>query len=185
MGNGGTHLTTWVARETKDRFSAVARHQGLSDSALLKRLIDLVLQSANVTSGPVAVGAAEVASRASRVTVRLRPDDQFLLRERASARGVAPATYVSVLVRSHLRALAPLPKEELIALRKTVSELGSIGRNLNQIARGGQPGGARERSGPRGLKGDAAGLRGPEEPREGTAVRESALLGAGLWRIGS
>jgi hypothetical protein len=135
MGNGGTHLTTWVARDTKDRFSAVARYQGLSDSALLKRLIDLALQSANATSGPVALVAEEGVSRASRVTVRLRPDDQLLLRERASARSMAPATYVSVLVRSHLRALAPLPKEELVALRKTVSELGSIGRNLNQIAR--------------------------------------------------
>ena len=26
----GTHLTTWVTRETKQRFAAVARHQGLS-----------------------------------------------------------------------------------------------------------------------------------------------------------
>ena len=43
----GTHLTTWVTRETKDRFAAVARHQGLSDSALLKRLVDLMLQSAS------------------------------------------------------------------------------------------------------------------------------------------
>jgi hypothetical protein len=135
MGNGGTHLTTWVARDTKERFSAVAQYQGLSDSALLKRLIELALQSGSATSGPLAVAMGEVASRASRVTVRLRPDDQLLLRERASARGMAPATYVSVLVRSHLRALAPLPKEELVALRKTVSELGGIGRNLNQIAR--------------------------------------------------
>src|SRR5271154_1780075 len=47
----GTHLTTWVTRETKERFAAVARHQGLSDSALLKRLVALMLQSA---------GAAEV-----------------------------------------------------------------------------------------------------------------------------
>jgi hypothetical protein len=38
----GTHLTTWVMRETKDRFAAVARHQGLSDSALLKRLVELM-----------------------------------------------------------------------------------------------------------------------------------------------
>ena len=43
----GTHLTTWVTRETKERFAAVARHQGLSDSALLKRLVDLMLQSAS------------------------------------------------------------------------------------------------------------------------------------------
>src|ERR1700693_3617529 len=56
-------------------------------------------------------------------------------RERAAARGMRPATYVSVLTRSHLRALAPLPAEELLALKRTLGELGSIGRNLNQIAR--------------------------------------------------
>jgi hypothetical protein len=48
---------------------------------------------------------------------------------------MAPATYVSVLTRAHLRSLAPLPKQELLALKRTVAELGSIGRNLNQIAR--------------------------------------------------
>jgi hypothetical protein len=66
--------------------------------------------------------------------VRLRADDQILLRERAAARGMAPATYVSVLTRAHLRLLAPLPKDELLALKRTVAELGTIGRNLNQIA---------------------------------------------------
>lgn len=34
-----------------------------------------------------------------------------------------------------MRSLAPLPKEELLALKHTVAELGVIGRNLNQIAR--------------------------------------------------
>lgn len=48
---------------------------------------------------------------------------------------MASATYVSVLVRSHLRGLAPLPREELSALKRSVAELGAIGRNLNQIAR--------------------------------------------------
>jgi hypothetical protein len=48
---------------------------------------------------------------------------------------MAAATYVSVLVRSHLRDLAPLPKDELSALKRAVSELGAIGRNLNQIVR--------------------------------------------------
>jgi len=47
---------------------------------------------------------------------------------------MAPATYVSVLTRAHLRSLAPLPKEELMALKRTLGELGNIGRNLNQIA---------------------------------------------------
>jgi hypothetical protein len=45
------------------------------------------------------------------------------------------ATYVAVLVRSHLRKLTPLPHDELAALRRSIAELGAIGRNLNQIAR--------------------------------------------------
>ena len=45
------------------------------------------------------------------------------------------ATYVSLLVRSHLRGMAPLPKEELLALKRSVAELSAIGRNLNQIAK--------------------------------------------------
>jgi hypothetical protein len=50
------------------------------------------------------------------------------------ARGMRSATYLSVLARAHLRAMAPLPKEELLALRSAVGQLGAIGRNLNQIA---------------------------------------------------
>jgi hypothetical protein len=45
------------------------------------------------------------------------------------------ATYVSVLVRAHLRQLAPLPDRELSALRSTVNELAALGRNLNTMAR--------------------------------------------------
>ena len=74
-------------------------------------------------------------ARASRLSVRLRPEDEILLHERAAARRMRVATYVSVLTRAHLRSLAPLPKEELLTLKRTVSELGGIGRNLNQIAR--------------------------------------------------
>jgi hypothetical protein len=126
------HLTTWVTRETKTRFASVARHQGISDSALLKRLIDTMLQAGNAAHG---VAIEDRAGRVSRLSVRLRPDDQILLRERAMARGMPVATYVSVLTRAHLRSLSPLPKGELLALKRAVSELGSIGRNINQIAR--------------------------------------------------
>jgi hypothetical protein len=67
--------------------------------------------------------------------VRLQPDDRLLLRERAIARGMPTATYASVLLRAHLRDLAPIPKEELLALKRTIAQLGAMGRNLNQIAR--------------------------------------------------
>jgi hypothetical protein len=130
----GTHLTTWVTRETKERFAAVARHQGLSDSALLKRLVELMLQGASAAEVGTP-GDAGRTLRDSRLTVRIRPDDQQLLRERAAARGMAAATYVSVLTRSHLRSLAPLPKAEWLTLERIVTELSKLGRNINQITR--------------------------------------------------
>jgi hypothetical protein len=52
-----------------------------------------------------------------------------------------PATYVSVLTRCHLRQLAPLPKDELLALKRSIGELAAIGRNINQIARAANEGG--------------------------------------------
>ena len=58
----GTHLTTWVTKETKERFAAVACHQGLSDSALLKRLVELMLQGASAAE----VGTTGGAGRTSR-----------------------------------------------------------------------------------------------------------------------
>lgn len=76
------------------------------------------------------------AARARTRSVReATPEDRLLLHERAAARGMASATYVSVLLRAHLRSLAPSPKDELVALKHAVSELGAVGRNLNQIAR--------------------------------------------------
>ena len=52
-----------------------------------------------------------------------------MLRERASARGMASATYVALLTRSHLRGAAPIPKAEFLALRQSVNELTAMGRN--------------------------------------------------------
>jgi hypothetical protein len=67
-------------------------------------------------------------------------DDLLLLRERARARKMPSATYVSALVRAHLRAVTPVPVEEHKALRAAIHELTTIGRNLNQLALGAQQG---------------------------------------------
>jgi len=123
-----------VSPETKARLRELADRQHLSESRLLRRLVELLLPTAGVVPTIMASPGTE-APRTARLMIRLRADDQILLRERAAARGMAPATYVSVLTRAHLRSLAPLPKEELLGLKRAVAELGSIGRNLNQIAR--------------------------------------------------
>jgi hypothetical protein len=73
--------------------------------------------------------------------VRLRIEDRLLLDARAEARGMPPATYASVLLRSHLRKLTPLPKDELLALKRSIAMLASIGRNINQIAKVANQGG--------------------------------------------
>jgi len=70
-----------------------------------------------------------------KISVRLRADDYRFLRDRSLVRRIRPSTYVSLLVRSHLRSVTPLPTEELAALKRSVAEVGAIGRNLNQIAR--------------------------------------------------
>jgi hypothetical protein len=69
--------------------------------------------------------ALEKVCRDARLSVRLAPEDRILLSGRAAARGMPSATYVSVLVRSHLRNLTPLPKEELSVLKRSVAELGA------------------------------------------------------------
>jgi hypothetical protein len=132
MENRSTHLSTWVSADLKDRFAVAASRQGLSESALLKRLVEQLLAGAGEE---VMAERPSPVARDARVTVRLVPDDSLLLRERAAARGMPAASYVSTLVRSHLRSLAPLPDRELEALRSAVTQLAAIGRNLNAMAR--------------------------------------------------
>lgn len=124
-----------VTDEVKEAFQAVARQQGISESALLKQMLAVMVSGTAALSDSGSLLAAEAPCRSTRLSVRLRPDDRTLLCERASARKMKPATYISTLVRAHLRTLAPVPKKELSALMQTVNELGAVGRNLNQIAR--------------------------------------------------
>lgn len=131
---GSTHLSTWIGNEAKRRFAAAAARQSLSESALLKRLVEQMLASAEIDDiATEPVGPLD--PRDARLTVRLVPENRALLRERAAARTMPAATYVSVLVRSHLRRVAPLPDRELSSLQASVRELGAIGRNLNTMAR--------------------------------------------------
>ncbi len=118
----------------------------------------------------------------ARILIRLRTEDRLLLDARSEARGMRPATYVAVLTRSHLRRLAPLPKDELLALRRSIGELAAIGRNINQIAKaandGGRlPGSAREEF--------RAMLKVCEALRDNTKALLKANLTSwesGLWR---
>jgi predicted DNA-binding protein len=143
-----------LSLELKQRVKACSERQFLTESAWLKRLVVKELEAAEGTHAEALGSAASAAENAdrkrsrerpercrARVYVRLRSDDRLLLEARALARGMRPATYVSALTRCHLRRLPPLPKEELVMLKRSIGELAAIGRNLNQIARAANEGG--------------------------------------------
>lgn len=129
-----------VTPETKAHFRALADLQQLTESALLKRLITLTIQSVGGV-GAEALKANRRRTQGGRVCIRLRAEDQLLLQERAGARQMAAATYAGVLSRAHLRSMPPLVRHELLELKRSVAELGAIGRNINQLARAANQGG--------------------------------------------
>jgi hypothetical protein len=118
--------------ERKAQFAALASRHGMSESALLTRLIDAVL---NQNSVAVSEGGDDAPDDADtkRITLRLRPGDHPLVEARASARHMKPATYLVMLVHAHVRSRAPMPAEELNALKLSVSQLSMVGRCLQQV----------------------------------------------------
>jgi Bacterial mobilisation protein (MobC) len=162
----------------KQGFAAIAHRQGMSTSTLLKRLIQASLVSAGAIPTKVPEPVEPVIN-GGRVSVRLRPDDLLLLRERARAREVPTSTYVSLLIRAHLHNLTPLPTEELTALKGSVAELGAIGRNLNQIARSWNQGDAH-------VSPSLADLRAVLKALWGLRNHTKALIATNLdsWKIG-
>jgi hypothetical protein len=91
--------------QLKLRLQAIAVERGLTESAVLKRLVIGAVGMAPACDAKVL--AVEPIGRRARVYVRLRPGDHTLLRARAARRGLASATYVSMLVRAHLRGVSP------------------------------------------------------------------------------
>ncbi len=132
--HSGKFVGAWVSPSAKEKFHALAAEYGLSQSALLQRLIDRATEPFEMPTDR-AVRDAGSGARSDRLYVRLYPDDRLLLAARAGARGMASATYLSVLARAHLRRIPPLPEAERQAFEHCVAELSAIGRNLNQVAR--------------------------------------------------
>ena len=167
-----------VTSETKARVRRLAERDGITESTLLRQLLEVVLRTANIDEPPT-VAMPDKVNRDSRLNVRLEPEDWRLLRERAKARGMASATYLSYLARSHLRGAAPLPKSEYTLLKQSVEQLATVGRNLNQIARAMNQG---ERQVPPGRAEVAAMLK----VSEGLRDHFTGLLEANnrSWRTG-
>jgi hypothetical protein len=140
-------LKAHVSPEIKLQARAVAENKFLSEAAWLKRLVLREIRACDVGQRSEAESSrAQGIRRSGRearglngcgkpMLVRLTTEDRLLLDARAEARGMRPATYASVILRSHLRMLTPIPKDEYLALKRSIALLASIGRNINQIAK--------------------------------------------------
>ncbi len=83
---------TWLDRSSKTRFGVIAKARGVSESALLRQLVETTLMATRAvdTSPPI-----PPVPSSGRISVRLRTDDLLFLRERASARELPTSTYAS------------------------------------------------------------------------------------------
>ncbi len=126
-------ITAWSDSEKKARFAALAASRGLSQSKLLGLVIDAVL-----ARNPVDPGAEKNSGRAARgdrVSLRLRPGDGMLLRQRAQARGMKYSTYAAALIRAHVRASPPIPVQELAQLERGLAEVSALAADLRLLGR--------------------------------------------------
>lgn len=140
--DAASFLKTRIPPKTKALVQTAAAQAYLTEAAWFRRAVDRELKKSGAVDPDVGVAAFSdgrskraTVRQKTRIYVRLRFDDRIILQERAAARGMPVATYTSVLLRAHLRQLNPLPRTELGVLKGMLSELGAIGRNLNQIAR--------------------------------------------------
>ena len=126
-------IAAWLVPATKARFAALAASRGVSESKLLRLLIDSVL-ARNAADLPSEEPRGELRD-VDRITVRLRPGDGRLLRQRAQARGMNYTTYAALLIRAHLRVHPPMPLEELARLERSLAGVSAVAGSLGQIAR--------------------------------------------------
>jgi hypothetical protein len=127
-----------MSTDKRARIAALAAHHQLSESGLLAKMIDEVLQ----TNGPPVHQAGGQRPRQKstidgvrevRVTLRLRHGDRMLAAERACARGMKTGSYLAMLVHNHVRGSAVLPPNELEQLRATCARLAALGRQLQRF----------------------------------------------------
>lgn len=129
-------MGTRVSSETKKRFAALAARHHLSASVLLAKMVDEVLEAndpvAHESSGQQRSvdGSDRGVGATDRIALRLRHGDRALAAQRAGAREMKTASYLSMLIHNHVRASGVLPPNELDQVRAVVGQLAALGRQL-------------------------------------------------------
>lgn len=119
---------------TKLRFRALAERHGVSESALLRKMVDQVLASNGEPSDVERFGGIR-RGYTGQLRLRLRRKEVQAIRALAKPAGQSAQGWVVAQLRQRLEGAVPFATEELDVMRDGIREIGSLGRNLNTITR--------------------------------------------------
>lgn len=123
-----------VSSATKLRLREIATAERRTESQLLRDLVELALRT-RPNLGAHQPALARQVPRAERLYVRLSVTDRRSLVDKAESARVPVATYISMLVRSHICRVAPPLDEPIRLLRQEIKALGALAQHLDQLTR--------------------------------------------------
>lgn len=126
-------IAAQCSESTKQRFRALAERHGVSESALLRKMVDQVLASNEKPSDLERFGPR--AGYTGQLRLRLRRKEVAAIRALAKSAGQSAQGWVVAQLRHRLEGAVPFAPAELDVMRDAIREIGALGRNLNTITR--------------------------------------------------
>lgn len=127
-------IAAQCSESTKSRFRALAERHGMSESALLRKIVEQVLAGNEKPLDMERFGGPR-SGHTGQLRLRLRPKEVAAIRALAKPAGQSAQGWVVSQLRHRLEGAVPFAREELDVMRDAVREIGGVGRNLNTITR--------------------------------------------------
>ena len=130
MSNKKTSLILRVEAETKDKFDAYCKGQGLSVSEVLRQFMEDKVGSSHSTGAPL-----PSESRWKVVNTRLTDSEYRSMSVRVNAEKTTNSKWLLSLIRERIIQAPQLRAEEIQSISMALFRLQSVGRNLNQLVK--------------------------------------------------
>ena len=132
---GTSTLQTRCTAEIKNRFRALAKGHGLTESMLLRRMIAAVLTQHvdEVLAFSTTQTLGGRGGHGGQIKLRLRLGEVRAIRALAEPEGYSAQAWIVRQLRHRLEGAVPFAKDELSELREALRELGALGRNVNKM----------------------------------------------------
>ena len=127
-------IAAQCSESTKSRFRALAERHGMTESALLRKVVEQVLVG-NERASDLERFQGPRSGYTGQLRLRLRPKEVAAIRALAKPAGQSAQGWIVAQLRHRLEGAVPFAREELAAMHDAVREIGSVGRNLNSITR--------------------------------------------------